>query len=1695
MIRRRWFGLIVLLVSGAVLAACIPGAGGAGDRLVYDAAGRLVSGVDAEGKASVVRLDANGNVVGVDRLAPGALAVTAVVPAAARPGDDVWVYGVGFGASPGAQTVTVGGVGAPVAEAQPGRVRVTVGPGAVDGLVEVTVGSTTAAWSGAFERLADPPQVTSVSPAVAQPGSTVTITGSGFSEVAVENQVWAGETQLRVVAASSTSLTAEVAPGVASGPVEVRTPGGFAMGSGSSGWFVTVPPGTSPAAACVGTGSLGTAVTPGCDDGVASIEGVEPGGVYNVTFAAPCSGTVPKGEVFDSSGRLLGSVNAACGGALVKVQVLTTETIVVRVPRSPGGAGGGGVQADVCSGCAPPVVPVPTGVPTLCGCVIAAFTAIFDALVGRGRSDCADCDPVDLTSGQFVDEHLDLSTEDAAGSLALTRSYSSSLDNVGPFGRGGSHNYDIRLYGRCEPSQKMFLWVPGEGAIQFDRFGGGGYCSHVNAGLGINWDRAASTKVDGPWFGAVLEWEGKHDASAHVNIRRADGTVYRFDRFGSLERVTDRFGATTTFVRRARTNGSLSALAAVIGPTGRWLRFEYDSDCDTTTDDCRITRIDDSAGRSVTYGYDGSKRLTTFTDVAGRQWAFGYTNPTFPNKRTSVSAQPENITLLTNVYDANGRVASQTVPGQNGSALPTWTFDYTVNGSGKVTAAEATNPSGVTQEVEVNSDGFVTLDRRNAGSVIESTTTYTREPVTGMVTSVTMTDAEYPSGRTTTYAFNEDGVTWTPTGSAPADDKLAKSMTIGSSGGNLTTTVSYAPWLYGEVRGHSEPGAAPTTYSYNTAGALTAVTDPDGYTTAIEPGAYGLPVTVDGPAGTGHTEATWVHGQLIEITDAVGYTARFEHDAAGRVVRRYSPAGSLQRTSYNPDNTISSQIDPNGAATTFSWGRWGLESVTAPGSGGTISFGYGPFLRPDERVDAHGNAEHLTFADNGRPVAHTSRAGTVTEWDFLAGTDAIEQIRYGVTGTGPESTVDYTYDGAGRLESAVDSTGGTTEFSYDDLDRVLDETAALGVVAYTWDPTTATLESITANSEPATNYAWTDAGRPDTVTYDGDTTTYLYDTAGRGTGVAYPDGSSNVFELDDAGKPTKATVDAASGADREILYGYGPNGNIESLTGNNPYLVTPEFATATYDRDRLTQWAAKPITYDLDGNPITHGDQTYEWNARGELVEVNGPNGTIASYDYDAFGRRTQRVTTDPNGTATVNYLYRGNTPIVETDATSNTLATYTLGAELDGRLQQHTTNGTSSFHSDHLGSTLALTNDSGIAATTFQYTPQGQTAQIAVNPTDPRTDYRYAGQPADPTTGLTHMRARYYQPTWNRFISEDPLGIAAGTNPYQYVNGNPLGATDPHGTIAPALAACAAGGVIGGVTSFLSGGKTSWQDAAKAAAIGCVTEVAMMGAGWAFKAWRGARGSSTLLDDLARSACSFGGSTLVLMADGERRPISEIEVGDEVVSTDPETGRSSSRQVVAVLPHDDDLLVLRTSAGPIITTEDHRYWNATDGEWQAAQRLETGDRLRSEDGSEVAVVSLDWSTIQEAAAWDLDVEGFDNFYVAAGDATVLVHNCDTSHIISGSRPRGNTGAPNSIHEQVRGNGSRSITYYDDAGRAFSREDYGQLSPHGDLPTMPNGRTAPHEHQTRFNEGGLPVGKWYRELDENGRPVSDWKRN
>src|SRR5262245_50269227 len=59
---------------------------------------------------------------------------------------------------------------------------------------------------------------------------------------------------------------------------------------------------------------------------------------------------------------------------------------------------------------------------------------------------------------------------------------------------------------------------------------------------------------------------------------------------------------------------------------------------------------------------------------------------------------------------------------------------------------------------------------------------------------------------------------------------------------------------------------------------------------------------------------------------------------------------------------------------------------------------------------------------------------------------------------------------------------------------------------------------------------------------------------------------------------------------------------------------------------------------------------------------------------------------------------------------------------------------------------------------------------------------FGYQGQWFDNKTGLVDMRARFYRPSWGRFVSPDPIGLAGGPNAFAFAAGAPTSWWDPIG-------------------------------------------------------------------------------------------------------------------------------------------------------------------------------------------------------------------------------------------------------------------------------------------------------------------------
>jgi RHS repeat-associated protein len=226
-------------------------------------------------------------------------------------------------------------------------------------------------------------------------------------------------------------------------------------------------------------------------------------------------------------------------------------------------------------------------------------------------------------------------------------------------------------------------------------------------------------------------------------------------------------------------------------------------------------------------------------------------------------------------------------------------------------------------------------------------------------------------------------------------------------------------------------------------------------------------------------------------------------------------------------------------------------------------------------------------------------------------------------------------------------------------------------------------------------------------------------------------------------------------------YSYNEIGNITSKNG-----VSYTYGTKPH---AVTQVGTTAYTYDANGNMNVGTART--WDAENRLTSIT-KDGVTTTFVYDGDGTRVKK-TVGTVSTVYPNQYYEKNL------STSAVTVYYYLGS----KLVASSTNGTLSYTlQDHLGSTSASTNSSGVSTSTIKYFPFGATR--STSGTLP-TDKEFTGQRLD-STGLYYYGARYYDPMIGRFISPDTI-VPDPTNPqalnrYSYVLNNPLKYTDPTG-------------------------------------------------------------------------------------------------------------------------------------------------------------------------------------------------------------------------------------------------------------------------------------------------------------------------
>src|SRR5579864_1924051 len=882
-------------------------------------------------------------------------------------------------------------------------------------------------------------------------------------------------------------------------------------------------------------------------------------------------------------------------------------------------------------------------------------------------------DPVDLGSGLFVYNKTDLAVNDIFP-LVVTRTYRQNDPLPRAFGIGTNFNYNIYMVGANASSPNGFTYqeliLPDGYRVHFDRtspcLGAQGepptFC---------NWDNAVYKVTTGPpdFQGAVLAYNDANHADWPDRVwklTKKDGTLLTFPESGgsndyrnsSISSLTDRYGNSLLFTRtriccRTQDQSTYTGdLLQVTSSTGRFIQFSYDSNS-------HITQIKDNIGRTVGYSYDSQGRLTQVTDANGGIWNYTYDS----NNNMLTIQDPRGIFYLSNQYDANNRVIQQTGPDNRNSL-----FSYTTDQNGNVTQSSVTDPRGIVENLSFDSGGFLLSDTFAVGKPEQQTFTYTRDPVTELITSVVD-----PLNRETDYGYDSNG-------NMTSITRLAKTSNA------VTTSFTYDP-VFNQVTTITDPLSHVTTFKYDAAGGLVSITDPLSHQTSFTVNSVGQVATVTDAMGN-TTQFTYSGADLTAITDPLLNTTNRFLDDVGRLVGVTNALGRTTHYVYNPLNEITQITDPLQGITSFNYDLNGNLLTLQDPNQNTTTYTYNDHDLVATRTDPLQRTESYTYDANENLASFADRKGQVTTYQY-DNLNRLNFVGFGTQGTNYASTISYQYDAGNRMTQATDSISGTITRGYDGLDRLSSETTPQGSIGYTYDNASrrATMQ---VAGQTQVGYTFDNANRLTQIAQGTSTVGFTYDNANRRSTLTLPNGIVATYSYDNDSHLAGISYTLNSNSVGVLNYGYDALGMRNSVSGSMARTGLPQpVPSASYDGgNELFAWNETALSYDANGNMLSDGTHNYAYDARNHLSTID--SGSTGSFVYDPAGRRATKVI---SGTST-GFLYDLANPVQELSGTTPTANLLTGG--LDEYLTRTDATGTADFLSDALGSTTALADPTG---------------------------------------------------------------------------------------------------------------------------------------------------------------------------------------------------------------------------------------------------------------------------------------------------------------------------------------------------------------------------------------------------------------
>ena len=790
--------------------------------------------------------------------------------------------------------------------------------------------------------------------------------------------------------------------------------------------------------------------------------------------------------------------------------------------------------------------------------------------------------------------------------------------------------------------------------------------------------------------------------------------------------------------------------------------------------------LEGGASQVSTFTYTAKNKIASRTDPLGRQTTFTYATNGLDLMQVE-QVRSGGTDVLSSLADYTSRHLPQTIT--DGAGQDT-TITYNSYGQ-PLTVTNAKNET-TTFTYETGTQNLLTV----TGPVSGATTTFTYDAY-NRVDSV-----EGPDGYFVAFAY----------------DNLNR-LTSRTYPDATTDAFTYDRLDLVEMK--DRLGRITRSF-YDGYGRLTSTRDPAGRTVSNIWCACG---TLDAFVDAKGQRTSWqrdINGRVTREVRADGTTdTLYTYDNAGRVKTVTDPLDQVTTYTYNVDDSLAStgftnetiatpdishtydayyprvltMVDGTGT-TTYVYvapgtnGAGQLASVDGPFSSDTINYTYDELGRVLTRMlnstgteityDALGRVSQLQFpigTFDYTYVGQTARRASVTypndqtttysyfddEHDFR-----LQTIHHKNPSAATLSKFDYTYDVVGNILTWRQERAGSAvkiyTFTHDLVDQltsaVLTDTNPTPMIlkrqAWAYDAAgnrtvDQTDDAVFATTHDSTNRLQSRApGGPivfagtlneaGTVTIDGKPAEVDASNNFRGTATL-------------SGATTTVTVKAKDASGNEIT---------------KHYEVDASGSTTSY-------------THDANGNLTSDGTRTYFWNGLNQLVEVKEGTTTIATFEYDGKGRRTEKMAAG----FTHAYVYDAEDIVEEriTGSSSDTIRYY-HGMGIDELLARKNSSDVVTYYiADHLGSIVQESNASGAITLQREYDPWGVAIQGSST-----SGYAFTGREWDAETQLHYYRARYYSPQRGRFISDDPAGTIDGPNMTSYAMNSPTKYVDPSG-------------------------------------------------------------------------------------------------------------------------------------------------------------------------------------------------------------------------------------------------------------------------------------------------------------------------